>query len=88
MEWSTGRRTGKVFLDANQNARHKNLAVAYSPRAKPGAPVSMPLRWTDVASSSPRQFTMETVPGVLRERGDAWQGIFDAKQDLHALLGL
>ena len=88
MEWSTGRRTGKVFLDANQNARHKNLAVAFSPRAKPGAPVSMPLRWSEVASSSPRQFTMATVPGLLRERGDAWQGIFDAKQDLHALLGL
>ncbi len=88
MEWSTGRRTGKVFLDANQNARHKNLAVAFSPRAKSGAPVSMPLRWPEVASSSPRQFTMATVPGLLRERGDAWQGIFDAKQDLHALLGL
>lgn len=88
MEWSTTRRTGKVFLDANQNARHKNLAVAYSPRAKPGAPVSTPLRWPDVASSSPRQFTIETVAGLLRQHGDAWQGIFTAKQDLHALLGL
>ncbi len=88
MEWSTGRRLGKVFLDANQNARHKNLAVAYSPRAKPGAPVSMPLRWTEVAASSPLQFTVETVPGMLRKQGDVWQGILDAKQDLHALLGL
>lgn len=88
MEWSTGRRTGKVFLDANQNARHKNLAVAYSPRAKPGAPVSMPLPWPEVAASSPLQFTVDTVPGMLRQQGDAWQGIFDAKQDLHALLGL
>jgi bifunctional non-homologous end joining protein LigD len=88
MEWSTARRTGKVFLDANQNARHKNLAVAYSPRAKPGAPVSMPLRWPEVASSSPLQFTLETAPRLLRQRGDVWQGILEAKQDLHTLLGL
>jgi bifunctional non-homologous end joining protein LigD len=88
MEWSTSRRTGKVFLDANQNARHKNLAVAYSPRAKPGAPVSMPLRWPEVGSAIPQRFILETAPGLLRQRGDAWEGILGAKQDLHALLGL
>jgi DNA primase len=48
----------------------------------------MPLRWTEVAASSPLQFTVETVPGMLRKQGDVWQGILDAKQDLHALLGL
>ena len=44
LEWATERRTGKVFLDANQNARHKSLAAPYSPRAKPGGPVSLPQR--------------------------------------------
>ena len=44
MEWQTKNRVGKVFFDANQNARIKNMATAYSPRAKPGAPVSVPLR--------------------------------------------
>lgn len=88
MEWSTSRRGGKVFLDANQNARHKNLAVAYSPRAKPGATVSMPLRWREVGVRSPRDFTMATVPGLVARNGDAWRDIFRAKQDLHALLGM
>lgn len=88
MEWATNRRRGKVFLDANQNARHKNLAVAYSPRAKPGAPVSMPLRWEQVGSVVPSKFTLETVPGLVATFGDAWATIFDGKQSLRALLGL
>ncbi len=88
MEWDTRKRTGKVFLDANQNARHKNLAVAYSPRAKPGAPVSMPLRWDEVGHVTASDFTIDTVPRLLVERRDAWKHMLGAKQDLHALLGL
>ncbi|MGE0600773.1 MAG: non-homologous end-joining DNA ligase [Dehalococcoidia bacterium] len=88
MEWDTKKRTGKVFLDANQNARHKNLAVAYSPRAKPGAPVSMPLRWDEVGKVKAGDFTLDTVPALVAERGDAWAHILGAKQDLHKILGL
>ena len=65
MEWATDRRGGKIFLDANQNARHKNLAVAYSPRAKPGATVSTPLRWDEVGRRSPSEFNLRTVPDRL-----------------------
>jgi bifunctional non-homologous end joining protein LigD len=88
MEWDTKKRTGKVFLDANQNARHKNLACAYSPRAKPGAPVSMPLRWDEVGKVKAADFTLDTVPELIARRGDAWAHILSAKQDLHELLGL
>lgn len=88
MEWDTRKRTGKVFLDANQNARHKNLAVAYSPRAKPGATVSMPLRWDEVGKVKASDFTLDTVPELVAKQGDAWAHILAAKQDLHKLLGL
>jgi bifunctional non-homologous end joining protein LigD len=88
MEWDTRKRTGKVFLDANQNARHKNLAVAYSPRAKPGATVSMPLRWDEVGRVKAADFTLDTVPDLVAKRGDAWSRIFQAKQDLQRILGL
>lgn len=87
MEWATDRRGGKVFLDANQNARHKNLAVAYSPRAKPGATVSTPLRWDEVGRRSPSEFTLATM-GERLALGDPWADIYDAKQDLQSLLGL
>ncbi len=88
MEWRTENRTGKVFFDANQNARIKNLASAYSPRAKPGAPVSMPLRWNDLEKVYPTDFTILTAPERITSTGDLWAHILEAKQDVGALLGL
>lgn len=87
MEWAVPKREGKVFLDVNQNARFKNLAAAYSPRAKPGAPVSMPLRWDELEAVYPTDFTILTAPDRLRRVGDLWANILEAKHDLSALLG-
>ena len=86
MEWSVEKRTGKVFFDANQNVRIKNLAAVYSPRAKPGAPVSMPLRWDELSEVYPTDFTILTAPARIEQLGDLWAGILDAKHDLQALL--
>ena len=87
MEWSIEKRTGKVFFDANQNARIKNLACAYSPRAKPGAPVSMPLRWDELTAVYPTDFTILTALARIAEQGDLWARILDARHDLQALIG-
>ncbi len=43
-------RGGKVYLDCGQNRRGATLAVTYGPRARPGAPVSMPLRARELTS--------------------------------------
>ncbi|MDP6606285.1 MAG: hypothetical protein QF664_08530 [Dehalococcoidia bacterium] len=86
MEWSVEKRAGKVFFDANQNARIKNLASAYSPRAKPGAPVSMPLRWDELDDVYPTDFTILTAPDRIESAGDLWAGILDAKHDIRALI--
>ncbi|MCK9487207.1 MAG: non-homologous end-joining DNA ligase [Dehalococcoidia bacterium] len=87
MEWATERRKGKVFFDANQNARNKNLASAYSPRAKPGAPVSMPMRWDELGKVYPTEFTILNAHERVAKVGDLWEHIMDAKHDLDALLG-
>jgi DNA primase len=87
MEWASEKRRGMVFFDANQNARIKNLACAYSPRAKPGAPVSMPLRWDDLGKVYPTEFTIRTAYEHVQKRGDLWEHILDAKHDLAALVG-
>ncbi len=87
MEWSVARRKGKVFLDHNQNTRGKTLSCAYSPRALPGGPVSMPLRWSELDRVYPTDFTLETAPDRLREVGDLWEHILDAKTDLAVAWG-
>ena len=58
VEWSVPKRTGKIFMDYNMNVRGKTLNVAYSPRGEPGAPVSMPLTWEELAGAHPLDFTL------------------------------
>ncbi len=86
-EWVSEKRRGKVFFDANQNARIKNLACAYSPRAKPGAPVSIPLKWNELGKVYPSEFTILNAHERVEKVGDLWAHILDAKHDLVALLG-
>ena len=86
-EWAVEKRKGLVFFDANQNSRIKNLACAYSPRAKPGGPVSMPLRWEELGRIFPTDFTMLNAHERVAKTGDLWANILDAKHDLSAILG-
>ena len=87
LEWAVDKRGGKIFLDVNQNARIKNLAAAFSPRPKPGAPVSMPLRWAELDEVYPTDFTILSAPARVTEVGDPWADILAHKHDLAALLG-
>ncbi len=88
LEWVSQKRTGKIFLDVNQNARAKNVAAAFSPRAKTGAPVSVPVRWDELGDLYPTDFTVLTAPDRFAATGDLWTGILESKQDLSALLGV
>jgi bifunctional non-homologous end joining protein LigD len=87
VDWSVEKRTGKIFLDYNQNVRGKTLASLYSPRPSPEATVSVPLRWDELDEAYPTEFTILTVPDRLAEVGDLWVGILDAKIDLGKALG-
>lgn len=86
-DWAVDRRTGKVFVDYNQNVRGKTLASIYSPRVLPWAAVSMPLRWDEVGRVFPTDFTILSAPDRLAQVGDLWADILDAKHDLAGLLG-
>ena len=86
MEWTVSKRSGKIFLDHNQNTRSKNMASVYSLRPLPGAPVSTPLRWDELNDVYPTEFTIRTVPERVKLLGDLWSGILEAKHDLHRLL--
>jgi bifunctional non-homologous end joining protein LigD len=77
-------REGKVFLDSTR-AHGATVAAAYSPRARPGAPVSFPVRWEDLESVTPGDFTVLTAPALLRGH-EAWAGQMPAPQALSASL--
>ncbi|WP_309064647.1 non-homologous end-joining DNA ligase [Microbacterium sp.] len=70
--WWKEERGEKIFVDFNQANRDRTMAGAYSPRAKPGAPVSTPLHWDEVDDVDPRRFTIRTIPQRLADIGDPW----------------
>jgi DNA ligase D-like protein (predicted polymerase) len=89
VNWWKEERGQRIFIDYNQNCRDRTIASAYSLRPIPGAPVSTPLTWDELASvTDPRRFNLFTVPELLAERGDAWAGIDDTAYSIEPLLAL
>ncbi|MGH8289394.1 MAG: non-homologous end-joining DNA ligase [Steroidobacteraceae bacterium] len=86
VEWSVGKRTGKIFIDYNMNVRGKTLAAAYSPRGSPGAPISMPLTWDELERATPGDFTLGSVITRLERTGDRWHDWLSTKQNLARIL--
>jgi DNA ligase D-like protein (predicted polymerase) len=86
--WWKEQRGSRIFIDFNQNNRDRTIASAYSLRPLPGAPVSTPLTWTELAElDDPRALNLFTVPDRLAD-GDPWAAIDDVPHDLTPLLRL
>jgi DNA ligase D-like protein (predicted polymerase) len=77
-------RDGKVFLDSTR-AGGASVAAAYSPRLRPGTPVSFPVAWSDLADVTPTDFTLRTAPALLHD-ADPWTALMPATQPLPAEL--
>jgi bifunctional non-homologous end joining protein LigD len=75
-------RHGKVFVDSTR-AGGATVIAAYSPRVRPGVPVSFPVGWDDLDAISPRDFTLHTAPRLLHD-GDAWATLMPEPQVLPA----
>jgi len=86
MEWNTAKRTGKVFFDYNQNSRGKTIASVYSVRPTTSATVSMPVRWDELGSIVPKDFTLLGLPDIIKGKIDPWKGVLDDKQDMNSIL--
>ncbi|MFI7645849.1 DNA polymerase domain-containing protein [Micromonospora sp. NPDC049460] len=75
-------RGSKVFVDSTR-AGGATVVAAYSPRLRPGVPVSFPVDWTDLGDVAPADFTIRTVPALVADR-DPWAERMPAPQQLPA----
>ncbi len=75
-------RGGKVFLDSTR-AGGATVVAAYSPRVRPGTPVSFPVAWDDLGSVRPADFTVHTAVSLLAGR-DLWAELMPRPQQLPA----
>ena len=75
----------KVFVDATRVGAGATVVAAYSPRVRPGAPVSFPVSWETLDRVSPGDFTIRTALRHL-DSGDPWETEMPAPQALPAEL--
>jgi DNA ligase D len=88
-KWWKEERGERIFVDYNQNARDRTIASAYSVRPKPGAPVSAPLTWDELAGgATPEDFTVATMPERFASVGDRHAAIDDVSHSLQPLLDM
>jgi bifunctional non-homologous end joining protein LigD len=81
-EWSKAKRRG-VLIDANQNGPGRTIAFAYSVRPHPGAPVSAPVTWDELAAGvRPGDFTMAVMLDRLARHGDLHAAVLEDRQAL------
>ena len=86
--WWKEERGARIFIDYNQNARDRTIASAYSIRPKPGATVSAPLGWDELAEVAPEDFTVATMPDRFAAIGDRHAAIDERAYSLQPLLDL
>ena len=77
LEWHRDERGARIYLDVNRINYAQHAVAPYGVRARPGAPVAMPIEWEELddRSLAPDTFTVRNALDRLREQGDAWKAI-------------
>lgn len=80
-------RQQRVYLDVYQNNKGQTLVPPYCARARPGATVSTPLKWSEVKSGlNPKQFTIKTVVERVKKAGDLFKPVLGKGIDIEAAI--
>jgi DNA ligase D-like protein (predicted polymerase) len=75
-------RGGRVFVDSTRSGQG-TIVAAYSPRIRPGLPVSFPVHWDQLDDVRPADVTVSTAPALLGT-GDPWAAALPEPQELPA----
>lgn len=88
MERVIAKRGARVFVDTGQTGRSRTIVCPWSVRAKPGAPVSMPLRWEELSADlDPSRFTIKTARARFDEEGDPMAGLLTLRPNVTLAIG-
>jgi bifunctional non-homologous end joining protein LigD len=86
VERSLAKRRGRLYLDCMQNGYGKTVVAPYSLRAIDGAPVSAPLKWSEITKKlDPLKFNIHTMPDRLAKVGDLFAEVFKNRVKLPRL---
>jgi bifunctional non-homologous end joining protein LigD len=76
LERSPNKRKKKIYIDILQNQKMQTIVCPYSVRGFPHAPVSTPLKWSEVKHGlDPLDFNLRTVPKRVSQKGDCFRSI-------------
>jgi len=83
-EFLKQKREGRLFLDLNRNAYAQTVVAPYSVRARRGAPIAVPIAWSDVERSDlrPDGVTVRNISKWLVARDDPWASMESSRQSL------
>jgi bifunctional non-homologous end joining protein LigD len=77
LEWHKADRGARIYVDVNRINYAQHAVAPYGVRARPGAPVAMPIEWDELSDGTlmPDRWTVKDAADRVRSDGDAWQGI-------------
>jgi len=80
------KRNKRIFVDYLRNSREATAIAPYSTRARAGAPVSVPIDWSELGTVKASQYTVQNlVQRLSRQRADPWASISRVRQSLPKL---
>jgi bifunctional non-homologous end joining protein LigD len=85
-EHRKAKRGDRLFLDVMRNGYGAHAVAPYSVRARPHAPVAMPIEWSEVEDDrlTPTRYTLRDAVAVVEKRGDLWS---DMRKDAGSIAG-
>ena len=86
VERALAKRRGRLYLDCMQNGYGKTVVAPYSLRAIDGAPVSAPLKWSEITPKlDPLKYNLRNMPDRLAKVGDLFAAVFENRVKLPKL---